>query len=275
MAPENIEIELFGKEKSAEKDQIIGTFEQAHGGTLLLDEVGDMPLETQGKIVRILQKQRFARVGGTHPINVDVRVIATTNHDLVKEIRNGHFRGDLYYRLNVVPIAVPPLRERPEDIPHLIKHFMNEEAELAGLPERKFAEDAMAVLQSYDWPGNIRQLRNVIDWVLIMAVGGADELVKAEGLPPEFLSQTPTTMRWEEGSEVMRLALRDARELFERQYLKLQISRFGGNISKTAEFVGMERSALHRKLKSLGINSGIQEEKSDNLSYFHEETVLK
>ncbi|MEE2954960.1 MAG: sigma-54 dependent transcriptional regulator [Pseudomonadota bacterium] len=275
MAPENIEIELFGKEKSAEKDQIIGTFEQAHGGTLLLDEVGDMPLETQGKIVRILQKQRFARVGGTHPINVDVRVIASTNHDLVKEIRNGHFREDLYYRLNVVPIVVPPLRERPEDIPHLIKHFMNEEAELAGLPERKFAEDAMAVLQSYDWPGNIRQLRNVIDWVLIMAVGGADESVRAEGLPPEFLSQTPTTMRWEEGSEVMRLALRDARELFERQYLKLQISRFGGNISKTAEFVGMERSALHRKLRSLGINSGIQEEKSDNLSHFHEETVLK
>ena len=274
MAPENIEIELFGKEKSAEKDQIIGAFEQAHGGTLLLDEVGDMPLETQGKIVRILQKQRFARVGGTHPINVDVRVIASTNHALVKEIRNGHFREDLYYRLNVVPIVVPPLRERPEDIPHLIKHFMNEEAELAGLPERKFAEDAMAVLQSYDWPGNIRQLRNVIDWVLIMAVGGVDESVKAEGLPPEFLSQTPTTMRWEEGSEVMRLALRDARELFERQYLKLQISRFGGNISKTAEFVGMERSALHRKLKSLGINSGIQEEKSDNLSHFHEETVL-
>ena len=275
MAPENMEIELFGREAVAERDQIIGTFEQAHGGTLLLDEVGDMPLETQGKIVRVLQEQRFLRVGGSHPINVDVRVIASTNHDLVKEIGNSHFREDLFYRLNVVPIVVSPLRERPEDIPHLIKHFMFEEAELAGLPERKFAEDAMAALQSYEWPGNIRQLRNVVDWVLIMAGGAADDPVKAEHLPPEFFSQTPTTMRWEEGSEVMRLALRDARELFERQYLKLQISRFGGNISKTAEFVGMERSALHRKLKSLGINSGIQEEKSDNLSHFHEETVLK
>ena len=275
MAPGNMEIELFGREAVAERDQIIGTFEQAHGGTLLLDEVGDMPLETQGKIVRVLQEQRFLRVGGSHPINVDVRVIASTNHDLVKEIGNGHFREDLFYRLNVVPIVVSPLRERPEDIPHLIKHFMFEEAELAGLPERKFAEDAMAALQSYDWPGNIRQLRNVVDWVLIMAGGAADDPVKAENLPPEFFSQTPTTMRWEEGSEVMRLALRDARELFERQYLKLQISRFGGNISKTAEFVGMERSALHRKLKSLGVNSGAREEQPDNLTHFQKETALK
>ena len=132
-----------------------------------------MPLETQGKIVRVLQEQRFLRVGGSHPINVDVRVIASTNHDLVKEIGNSHFREDLFYRLNVVPIVVSPLRERPEDIPHLIKHFMFEEAELAGLPERKFAEDAMAALQSYEWPGNIRQLRNVVDWVLIMAGGAA------------------------------------------------------------------------------------------------------
>ena len=210
---------------------------------------------TGGPMTYLYEDKQFivVPIGATSPVKVDVRVIACANRDLPTEVAAGRFREDLYYRLNVVPIVVPPLRERPEDIPHLIKHFMNEEAELAGLPERKFAEDAMAVLQSYDWPGNIRQLRNVIDWVLIMAVGGADESVKAEGLPPEFLSQTPTTMRWEEGSEVMRLALRDARELFERQYLKLQISRFGGNISKTAEFVGMERSALHRKLKSLGI----------------------
>ena len=152
---------------------------------------------------------------------------------------------------------------------------MFEVAELAGLPERKFAEDAMAALQSYDWPGNIRQLRNVVDWVLIMAGGADDDPVKAEHLPPEFFSQPPTTMRWEEGSEVMRLALRDARELFERQYLKLQISRFGGNISKTAEFVGMERSALHRKLKSLGVNSGAREEQPDNLTHFQKETALK
>jgi two-component system nitrogen regulation response regulator NtrX len=253
MAPDRMELELFGSETDFDNTVVTGTFEQANDGTLLLDEVADMPLETQGKIVRVLQEQRFQRVGGTAAIEVNVRVLASTNRDLQAEMANGNFREDLYYRLCVVPIVVPSLKARPEDISVLIEFFMEAAAKSAGLAKREIADDAMACLQSYDWPGNVRQLRNVVDWILIMAGGNSSDPVSAESLPPEIGAETPASMRWEEGSEVMALSLREARELFERQYLKAQVSRFGGNVSKTAEFVGMERSALHRKLKALGV----------------------
>jgi two-component system nitrogen regulation response regulator NtrX len=215
-----------------------------------------MPLETQGKIVRALQEQTFQRVGGTGKVEVDVRVIASSNRDLAGEIAAGRFREDLFYRLSVVPLRVPPLRERREDIPLLARHFMSRSAETSGLPSREFGEDAMAALQAYEWPGNVRQLRNVIDWLLIMAPGEVREQIRADMLPNEIGSIAPAVVKWDKGGEIMSLPLRDAREVFEREYLIAQVTRFGGNISRTAAFVGMERSALHRKLKSLGVFNG-------------------
>lgn len=256
MAPERLEVELFGVEEPQgnEGSRTIGLFEQAHGGTLLLDEVADMPLETQGKIVRVLQEQTFFRVGGKSRVEVDVRVVASTNHDLTAEIAGGNFREDLYYRLNVVPIRVPPLRERREDIPALATELMRQVADASGLPARQLGEDALAALQGYEWPGNVRQLRNVIERLLIMAPGDPSQPIRADMLPQDIIANTPSVLRWERGGEIMRLPLRDAREVFEREYLLAQVTRFGGNISRTANFVGMERSALHRKLKSLGVH---------------------
>jgi len=256
LRPEHFEEELFGIEPGAagpDSPRKIGTFEQAHGGTLLLDEVADMPLETQGKIVRVLHEQTFERVGGKTKVDVDVRVVASSNRDLVAEKDAGRFREDLFYRLNVFPIRVPSLRERREDIPLLVRYFMDRSAQNAGLSPRVLGEDAMAALQAYDWPGNVRQLKNVVDWIMIMAPGEAREMVRADMLPAEIGSIAPTVLRWEKGGEIMSLPLRDAREVFEREYLLAQVTRFGGNISRTAAFIGMERSALHRKLKSLGV----------------------
>ncbi|CAK0772291.1 Nitrogen assimilation regulatory protein NtrX [Azospirillaceae bacterium] len=255
MRPDRLEVELFGTEHGFEGGpRKIGTFEQAHGGTLLLDEVADMPLETQGKIVRVLQEQTFVRVGGAHRVEVDVRVIASTSRDLPAEIEAGRFRQDLFYRLSVVPIKVPSLTERREDIPLLSRHFMTRSTEASGLVSRDFGEDAMAALQAYEWPGNVRQLRNAIDWMLIMVGGDPKEPIRADMLPPEIGAITPTVLKWDKGGEIMGLPLREAREVFEREYLLAQVTRFGGNISRTAAFVGMERSALHRKLKSLGVH---------------------
>ncbi|WP_119678383.1 nitrogen assimilation response regulator NtrX [Indioceanicola profundi] len=255
MRPDRMEVELFGTEHPVDGGgRKVGTFEQAHGGTLFLDEVADMPLETQGKIVRVLQEQTFERVGGSSRVEVDVRVIASTNHDLTAEIELGRFRQDLFYRLSVVPLKVPPLRDRRDDIPLLARHFMQKTAEAQGLPLRTFGEDAMAALQAYDWPGNVRQLRNVVEWLLIMVSGSPTEPIRADMLPPEIGAITPTVLKWEKGGEIMGLPLREAREVFEREYLLAQVTRFGGNISRTAAFVGMERSALHRKLKSLGVH---------------------
>jgi len=265
MAPERMELELFGSEDGVNGKVISGIFEKANGGTLFLDEVADMPFETQGKIVRVLQEQRFQRVGGLTPIEVNLRVIASTNRDLNEEIASGKFREDLYYRLCVVPVSVPSLKSRPEDVPILFDYFMENGASSAGLAKRKMSKEAMACLQSYDWPGNVRQLRNVVDWILIMATGNAGDLVPADSLPPEIGAETPVAIRWEEGGEVMSLSLKEAREIFERQYLKAQVSRFGGNVSKTAEFVGMERSALHRKLKILGISGSMDLEELETL----------
>ncbi|MFP6689415.1 MAG: sigma-54 dependent transcriptional regulator [Alphaproteobacteria bacterium] len=256
MRPDNLEIELFGTEQGypdANSPRRIGTFERAHGGTLFFDEVADMPLETQGKMVRVIQEQSFERVGGSARVEVDVRVIAASNRDLGEEISAKRFREDLFYRLNVVPITMPALRDRREDIPELARHFMKRAAESSGLPPREIADDAMAVLQSCEWPGNVRQLRNVIEWMLIMSPGTSKDVVTAAMLPPELgaASSEMTSSHWT--GEIMALSLRDAREVFEREYLATQLSRFGGNISRTAQFVGMERSALHRKLKGLKV----------------------
>lgn len=256
--PARLEDELFGVEAGPDprlQPRRAGTLERAHGGTLLLDEVADMPLETQGKIVRVLQDQSFERIGGATRVRVDVRVIATTNRDLAAEMAAGRFREDLFYRLNVVPLRVPALRERREDIPLLARHFLARSAEQSGLPLRELADDALAVLQAYDWPGNVRQLRNLMDWLLIMAAGDAKQPIRAEHLPPDIGAAAPPVLRPDRSGEIMALPLREARELFEKQYLIAQLNRFGGNISRTATFVGMERSALHRKLKSLGVQA--------------------
>jgi two-component system nitrogen regulation response regulator NtrX len=212
-----------------------------------------MPLETQGKIVRVLQEQTFERVGGGNLIEVDVRVIAATSRDLEEAIGLGGFREDLYYRLAVVPIAIPSLDKRREDIADLVAHFMGLAARTSGLPERAIGDDVMAALRAHDWPGNVRQLRNVVEWLLIMAPRSDDGMIHADALPPEIGATGPATLRGDTGSRMMGLDLRAARETFEREYLTAQINRFGGNVSKTAEFVGMERSALHRKLKALGL----------------------
>ncbi len=259
MHPDRLETELFGVEPDgvgSSESSKVGTLERAHGGTLLLDEVADMPLETQGKIVRALQDQTFERTGGSRPVEVDVRVIASTSRDLSELISEGLFREDLYYRLNVVPLRVPALRERAEDIPLLIESFMKSATGTVGLSPRSLSEDALAALQGHEWPGNVRQLRNVIDWVLIMAPGSPEVPVRADMLPPEIGCIAPAVASSGAGTEVMSLPLREAREVFEKQYLEAQVTRFGGNISRTASFVGMERSALHRKLRSLGVTSG-------------------
>jgi two-component system nitrogen regulation response regulator NtrX len=258
LAPGRFEEELFGIEAGSDPaahPRRSGVLERAHGGTLLLDEVSDMPLETQGKIVRVLQDQAFERLGGSHRVKVDVRVLATTNKDLQSEIAAGRFREDLYYRLAVVPLKLAPLKDRREDIPLLAQYLMARSAETSGMPARELSADAMTALQAYDWPGNVRQLRNVIDWLLIMAPGGQADPIRPDMLPPEIGANAPALLTIDPAADIMALPLREARDLFETQYLQAQLLRFGGNISRTAQFVGMERSALHRKLKQLGVNS--------------------
>jgi two-component system nitrogen regulation response regulator NtrX len=256
MHPDRLEVELFGHEESEEHGPAkIGTLEQAHGGTLLLDEVSDMPLETQAKILRVLVEQRFQRLGGGPKVHVDVRVVSSTSHDLQKEMTAGRLREDHYHRLNVVPVRVPGLSERREDVPDLVRYFVQTISVASGLPPRRIGEDAMAVLQSHDWPGNVRQLRNNVERLMILVGGDPDSIITADMLPDEIVSPVPLSPNGAGGEHLMSLPLRDAREIFEREYLLAQVNRFGGNISRTAEFVGMERSALHRKLRALGVNS--------------------
>ena len=256
MAPERMEMELFGVEDGGADgtSSRAGLFEQAHGGTLFLDEIAEMPLETQAKILRVLVDQTFERVGGGTRVQVDVRVVSASNRDLRTEIAAGRFREDLYHRLSVVPVRVPSLAERRDDIPLLAEHFMRRLARAHGLPPREIGPDAMAALQAHDWPGNVRQLRNICERLLILAMDDAHVAIRADMLPAEVSSAGPPTLRTEGGEVIMALPLREAREIFERDYLLAQINRFGGNISRTATFIGMERSALHRKLKSLGLH---------------------
>ncbi|MEP9378961.1 sigma-54 dependent transcriptional regulator [Aquabacter sp. CN5-332] len=253
ITPERLEFELFGVEAGDGREQRRGALEEAHGGTLFLDEIADMPRETQNRVLRVLVEQTFTRIGGTEKVSVDVRIISSTGRNLEDEIAKGRFREDLYHRLSVVPIRVPPLAERREDIPDLVDFFIELISQTTGLARRHIAEDAMAVLQSHDWPGNVRQLRNNVERVLILAGGDPDAIVTASMLPPDVGALVPNLPNGNGGEHLMGLPLREAREVFEREYLAAQINRFGGNISRTAEFVGMERSALHRKLKALGV----------------------
>jgi two-component system nitrogen regulation response regulator NtrX len=253
ITPERMEIELFGVEPNGEHARKTGALEEAHGGTLFIDEIGDMPRETQNKILRVLVEQTFQRQGGTAKVSVDVRIVSSTARNLEEEIAAGRFREDLYHRLSVVPIRVPPLSERREDIPELIDYFMDQISTATGLPKRQIGQDAMAVLQSHVWPGNVRQLRNNVERVMILAGGGPEVIITADMLPQDVGSMVPAMPTSNNGEHIMGLPLREAREVFERDYLMAQISRFSGNISRTAEFVGMERSALHRKLKALGV----------------------
>jgi two-component system nitrogen regulation response regulator NtrX len=254
ITPDRMEQELFGTEKVDGLMRKIGALEEAHGGTLYLDEVADMPRETQNKILRVLVDQTFQRVGGADWVNVDVRILSSTARDLEREISEGSFREDLFHRLAVVPIRIPALAERRDDIPSLVHHFVDQISRATGLPKRVIAPDALAVLQAHDWPGNIRQLRNNVERLMILARGEASEEITAAMLPAEIGEMLPTTPGRAGGEHLMSMPLRDAREIFEREYLTAQVNRFGGNISRTAEFVGMERSALHRKLKSLGVS---------------------
>lgn len=254
MAPDRVEEELFGTEDRTGGPRKVGALEESHGGTLYIDEIADMPMETQGKVLRVLVEQKFLRIGGTQKVAVDVRIISSTSRDLETEMREGRFREDLYHRLNVVPLRVPSLAERRDDIPALIEFFIGQLAQSSGLSPREIGEDAIAVLQAHDWPGNVRELRNNIERLMILAGGEANAVISADMLPDEIGSNVPLPVNG--GAEhLMSLPLREAREIFEREYLLAQINRFGGNISRTAEFVGMERSALHRKLRALGVSS--------------------
>lgn len=252
MVPDRVEEVLFGVEDSETHTVQTGLLERAHLGTLYLDEVADMPLETQGKLLRLLVEQRFMRLGGSEDVQVDVRLITSTSRNLEDETRLGRFREDLYHRLNVMPLAAPALSSRREDIPQLVKYFIERLSASTGLPPRQIGDDAMAALQAHDWPGNVRQLRNNVERLLILATGDPTTPITLETLPPE-VSVVRRKGGKDDSERMIALPLRDAREHFEREYLAAQIDRFGGNISRTAEFVGMERSALHRKLKSLGV----------------------
>ncbi|WP_294305332.1 sigma-54 dependent transcriptional regulator [uncultured Sphingomonas sp.] len=252
MTPERVEEELFGVEEGGDLVRT-GLLEQAHGGTLFLDEIADMPIATQARILRVLTDQSFTRVGGTRVVKVDVRVVSATARDLTQEIAEGRFREDLYYRLNVVPVTIPSLAERREDIPPLVEHFMAHYASERRVRTPEIAADAMVAMQSYDWPGNVRQLRNVVERTIILAPGDRVGRIDLDLLPSEVLGEG-ADMGGGGATAIMGAPLREARESWEREYLRVQIRRFSGNISRTASFIGMERSALHRKLKLLGIS---------------------
>lgn len=251
---DELEIALFGTEADGTSPREIGLLEEAHGGTIYFEEIADLPIELQSKLTRVLTTSKFIRVGGQKPVQVDIRVISSTARNMQSMVEEGAFREDLFHRLNVVPLSVPALADRREDIPELVLHFMEMLSATAGLPARRIGEDAMAILQAHDWPGNIRQLRNNIERLLILTKGDEQAIITADLLPSEVGETAPSVPGSDEaGEQIMSLPLKKAREVFEREYLKAQIARFGGNVSRTAEFVGMERSALHRKLKSLGV----------------------
>lgn len=247
--PSRIESELFGQETS--DSCYVGLLEQAHQGTLYLDEVCDLNAEIQAKMVKALQSNVFQRVNGNSKVTVDVRVISATSYNLQEAVAEKRLREDLYYRLNVVPIEVMPLVERLEDIPELSQFFLNCFAKINGYAPKKLSDEANIMLQAYTWPGNVRQLKNAMEWIMIMHGSTPDEFVTPQMLPQEIVNKTPTFLSRDHVADVLQLPLRDAREQFERDYLMAQVARFGGNISRTAYFIGMERSALHRKLRSL------------------------
>ncbi|MFO8056756.1 MAG: sigma-54 dependent transcriptional regulator [bacterium] len=252
---ELIESELFGHEKGAftgAVDRKQGKFDMADGGTLFLDEIADMSLRTQSKILRILQEQQFERVGGTSPIKVDVRVIAASNKDLEKAMQEGSFREDLYYRLNVIPLYLPPLRERKEDIPLFVDHFLKDFCARSRLKQKKINKRALQAFMQYSWPGNVRELKNVIERMVILSPGGD---ITVKDLPPALTSPgtAPVTSAYDLPT------LKEARNAFEKQYLMRKLIENDHNVSRTAEQVGVERSSLHRKIKSYGIDGESEE----------------
>ncbi len=263
LEPDRLEVSLFGSEAKDDTPRRIGVLEQAHGGTLLLDEIADMPLETQAKIVRVLHKPRFQRIGGDRWVEVDVRVIATTNRDLTQEIQLGQFREDLYYRLNVVPLFVPSLIARVSDIPALAMDLMERAAMAKGKSSRRISEDALIALQAHDWPGNIWELANAIERLLLADTDDPDAPVRAELVAEAIGNNSQDFLKSDPAFGIMNQPLREAREEFERQYLTFHLARFGGNISRTAVFVGMDRAALHRKLKGLGVHNAERTHKAD------------
>ncbi len=256
LKPDSLETALFGAEPEGNGPRRIGVLEEAHTGTLLLDEVADMPLETQGKIARVLQKKNFVRLGGDTEVEVDVRVLAATNRDLREEIEAGRFREDLFYRLNVVPVSVPALQARRQDIPELAQHLLERLCRAKGRSACVLANDALAALQAYEWPGNVWELINVIERLLLSAPAGAE--IRSDAVSVAIGQDTPDLMRWDKAPDVMNQPLREAREAFEREYLLFHLTRFSGNISRTAEFVRMDRAALHRKLKLLGVQNAVR-----------------
>ncbi|MBL4644885.1 MAG: sigma-54-dependent Fis family transcriptional regulator [Rhizobiales bacterium] len=255
LSEDMMDVALFGSEEDTKWGRRVGALEEAHGGTLYLDEVSDMPKQTQEKMLRVLVQQDFCRVGGANKVKINVRILSSTTRNLEEEISKGNFREDLFHRLAVVPMKVPSLSERREDIPLLVEHFIQQISASAGIQPKKLEPDAFAVLQAHPWPGNTRQLRNNLERLLILTQDDENATLSADLLPKEIGEMLPSaTGSGKEGEHLMSLPLREAREMFEREYLTAQIARFGGNISKTSEFVGMERSALHRKLKSLGVH---------------------
>jgi two-component system, NtrC family, nitrogen regulation response regulator NtrX len=251
MSPERMEEELFGIEGAEGSKLRVGALEEAHGGTLFIDEVSDMPMETQAKVLRVLLEQTFQRVNGSKKVKVDVRIVSSTSRELQPLINEQKFREDLFHRLGVVPVKVPGLAERRDDIPLLIQHFAKSHSVTAGQPLRKFTDEAMAILQTRDWPGNVRELKNNVERIMITAAGDSHDDITAEMLPSDDMGSGKEAVLG--GEHLLALPLREAREVFERDYIAVQLSRFGGNISRTALFIGMERSALHRKIKLLGL----------------------
>jgi two-component system nitrogen regulation response regulator NtrX len=254
---------LFGAEATDENARKIGVLERAHGGTLLLDEVADMPLDTQAKFVRVLHKPQFQRIGGDGVVEVDVRIIASTSRDLKREIETGNFREDLYYRLGVVPLAIPPLSMRRSDIPALANELMARAAAKKGRPPCLLSEDALIALQAYDWPGNVWELINVAERLLLSQTTDGEGPVSADMVGEAIGKGSPDFLQGDADLGIMNQPLREAREAFERQYLSFHLARFGGNISRTATFVGMDRAALHRKLKGLGVHNTERVQKTD------------
>jgi two-component system nitrogen regulation response regulator NtrX len=250
---ESIERQLFGVESTDVSPRKLGMLEQAHGGSLFLDEVTLLPLDVQAKLVRFLHEQAFKRINGDHKVVADVRVFAASQHDIKSIIEAGFFREDLYYRLNVITLHLPPLRERLEDIPDLVVYFVGCLSRQTGVPKRQFAESTLALMKTYDWPGNVLELRNVVERALIMAPAANDAPVTPEELPPEVKGENLSSLTTQNAPDFLSMSLREAREYFEREYLLAQVQKFAGNISRTASFIGMERSALHRKLRQLQV----------------------
>jgi two-component system nitrogen regulation response regulator NtrX len=257
MEADHMEEKLFGIDKGPDTPPTIGALEEAHGGTLYIDEVADMPSETQAKVLRVLLEQTFQRVGGARKVKVDVRIVSSTAKNLAAMIAEQRFREDLYHRLNVVPVEVPSLAERREDIPDLIEHFAKTYSTASGQPTRRFGNDALAVMQTRNYAGNVRELRNIVERIMILSTGESSESITADQLPQEPSTSSATTGF--SGEHLLAMPLRDAREAFERDYIAAQLSRFGGNISRASQFIGMERSALHRKIKSIGLHARDEE----------------